>query len=270
MSLNNPRIEIATAYPNLEEISVGKGKGVTLLGDIHTDQGVKLAFVKLLSLEGIAREAISSVLARKLHLPVRQGYYVSLVNTRFHSQSGNVESLAFGALYDFTRLFRLADLPSFETELLKWPELLKSAVFDEWIANGDRLPNNMAFEQGNVFWLFDHDEAFPGHVSAGTAVSSQLLSLLAKDKAELALHRIRNEALEVVKSYEKIDWDEIYRGVRAKEFKSLEKYFVKQINFLKARIPEMRNILTQDLGIKQAELLLSDLQKNLKNHNHEN
>jgi hypothetical protein len=270
MSLNNPRIEIATAYPNLEEISVGKGKGVTLRGDIHTDQGSKLAFVKLLGLEGIAREAICSVLARKLYLPVRQGYYVSLVNTQFHQQAGNVESLAFGSLHDFTRLFRLKDLASFEAELLKWPDLLKSAVFDEWIANGDRLPNNMAFERGGVFWLFDHDEAFPGHVSAATPVNPHLLALLAKDKTEFELHRIRNQALEVVETYENVDWDEIYSFVRAAEFKYLEKYFVRQIKFLQARIPEMRNILIQDLGIKQTELLLNDPQKKLKNPRHEN
>lgn len=41
MSLNSPRIEIAAASINLSEVSSGKGKGVTLLGDIHTDRGVK-------------------------------------------------------------------------------------------------------------------------------------------------------------------------------------------------------------------------------------
>lgn len=269
MSLNNPRIEIATAYPNLKEISLGKGKGVTLFGDIQTDQGAKVAYVKLLSLEGIAREAICSVLGRKLSLHIRQGYYVGLGNTQFHALAGNLESLAFGSLYDFTRLSRLKELSSFETHLLNWPDLLKSAVFDEWIANGDRLPNNMAFEKGGVFWLFDHDEAFPGHVSASTPVGSQLLALLSKDKTELELHRIRNQALDIVKSYEQINWDEVYSCVRVKEVTSLEKYFEKQIKFLKARIPEMRNILTQDLGIKQKDFF-SDLQKHLKNQSHEN
>lgn len=269
MSLNNPRIEIATAYPNLSEISVGRGKGMTLFGDIRTEQGVKIAFVKLLGLEGIAREAICSVLARMLHLPVRQGYYVSLVHSQFHGQAGNLESLAFGTLHDSTPLFRLRDLPGFEAELLKWPDLLESAVFDEWIANGDRLPNNMASEKGGLFWLFDHDEAFPGHVSASTPVGSQLLALFAKDKAEFELHRIRHQALEFVKRYEQIDWDEVSNCVRVAEFKSLEKYFLKQIAFLKARIPEMRSILTQDLGIRQKDFF-SDPQKNLKNQNHEN
>lgn len=268
MSLNNPRIEIATAYPDLKEISLGKGKGITLFGDIHTDQGAKRAYVKLLSLEGIAREAICSVLGRKLSLPVRQGYYVALGNTQFHTQAGNLESLAFGTLDDFTRLFRLKELSSFETDLLNWPDLLKSAIFDEWIANGDRLPNNMVFERGGVFWLFDHDEAFPGHVSASTPVNNQLLALLAKDKTEFELHRIRSRALEFVKNYERINWDEVYGCVRAKEFKVLEKYFEKQIKFLKARIPEMQNILTQCLGIKQKDLF-SDPQKNVKNQNHE-
>lgn len=269
MSLNNPRIELATATTNLSKISSGKGKGVTLFGDIHTDRGIKIAYVKLLGLEGIAREAICSVLARMLHLPVRQGYYVSLVHSQFYGQAGNLESLAFGTLNDSTPLFRLRDLHGFEAELLKWPDLLESAVFDEWIANGDRLPNNMAFEKGGVFWLFDHDEAFPGHVSASTPVGSQLLALLAKDKAEFELHRIRHQALDFVKHYEQINWDEVYSCVRAADLISLEKYFVRQIAFLKARIPEMRNILTQDLGIKQKDFF-SDSPKNLKNQNHEN
>lgn len=270
MSLNNPRIEIASALTNLEEISFGRGKGVTLFGDISTDQGVKLAYVKLLSLEGIAREAICSVLARRLHLPVRQGYYVGMGNTKFHGQVGNMESLAFGTLNDFTRTFRLKELSGFEVDLLKWPDLLKSAVFDEWIANGDRLPNNMAFERGGVFWLFDHDEAFPSHVNPDTPINPHLLSLLARDKTEIDLYRIRNQAAKVVEDYESIDWDEVYAQVRATEVTCLEKYFVKQIAFLKARIPEMRNILTQDLGIRQIEIFSSEPQQQAKNQNHEN
>lgn len=107
-------------------------------------------------------QAICSVLARKLHLPVRQGYYVSLLSTPFYGKAGNIESLAFGTLHDFTRLFRLKELSGFEAESLKWPDLLNSAGFDEWIANGDRLPNNMAFERGGVFWLFGHDELSRG------------------------------------------------------------------------------------------------------------
>lgn len=94
--------------------------------------------------------------------------------------------------------------------------------------------------------------------------------MLAKEKAEFELHRIRNQALDIVKSYEQVNWDEIYHCVRATEFKYMEKYFVKQIKFLKARIPEMRNILTQDLGIKQTELFASDSQKHPKNQNREN
>lgn len=269
MSLNNPRIEIATAYPDLAKDSFAQGKGVTLVGDISTDLGRMRAFVKLLSPEGIAREAICSVLAKILHLPVRQSYYVNLVSTQFRSQAGNIEGLAFGCMRGFTPLFRLRDLSSFESDLLKWPELLKSAVFDEWIANGDRLPNNMAFENGKVFWLFDHDEAFPGYVSPSTPVSPQLLALAAKDKSEIELHRIRNQADDIIDSYRNLDWNEIYYCVRAAELKFLEKYFVKQINFLKARIPEMRNILTQDLGIKQKDFF-SDSQKTVKNQNHEN
>ncbi len=227
------------------------------------------AFVKLLSLEGIAREAICSVLGRMLHLPIRQGYYVNVANTQFHQQVGNLEHLAFGALDDGTRLFPLKELSSFEADLLRWDDLVKSAVFDEWIVNGDRLPNNMAFERGGIFWLFDHDEAFTGHMSAATPVSPQLLTILARGKSELELHRIRHHAMKVVEGYEQIDWDEVYDCLRVKkEGRCMKLYFDKQIHFLKARMPEMHNILTQDLGIKQAELF-SAVHKNVKNQNHD-
>jgi hypothetical protein len=115
MPLNDLRIQIATAYPNLEKVS--SGRGVTLFGSIQTDQGVKKAFVKLLSIENIAKEALCAVLARKLHLPVQQPFYVSMVNTEYSGRS-NIENIAFGSLNDRTPSFKLNSSQGIEEELI--------------------------------------------------------------------------------------------------------------------------------------------------------
>jgi hypothetical protein len=269
MQPNNLHMQLATAYPNLEEITVGKGKGLTLFGDIHTDNGVKRAFLKILGFEGIAREVFCAVLARKLHLPVRPAYYVDMSNTRYH-QYGNLESLAFGSLYDLTPARRLNQIMEFEAELLKWTDLLPSAVFDEWIANGDRIPNNMVFERGGVFWLYDHDEAFPGYIGESTPSNSQLLMLAAREKSEFELVRIREQAMKIIQEYELLDWQEIYELILAKDFPYLRIYFEKYIRFLQNRTPEMRKILTLVLGIKQNEFTFDARRKNLKNQNYDN
>jgi hypothetical protein len=256
MPLNDLHIQIATAYPDLKPVASGKGK--TLLGDISTGREIKKAFIKLLSVEDIAKEALCAVLARKLHLPVQQPYYVSMINTEFDGH-GNMESVAFGLLYDLTPSFRLNNIQGVETELYNWPDLLRSAVFDEWIANRDRIPNNMVFEKNGLFWLYDHDEAFPSYVSVSTPVNPQLLAINAKNRSEFELYKIREDAMKIVDEYMEINWDEIYELLRIDEISGAKNYFMKYINFLRARLPEMRNILTQDLGIKQAEFAFKKL-----------
>lgn len=250
MPLNDFHIQIATAFPNQKKVS--SGRGLTLLGEIAIGREVKTAFIKVLSLENLAKEALCAVLARKLRLPVQQPYYVSMSNTIYHQQ-GNIDSVAFGLQNDMTPAFRLNNIQGIENELYKWPDLLSSAVFDEWIANRDRIPNNMVYEKSGVFWLYDHDDAFPGYVSPSSPVNPQLLALAAKDKSEFELFKVREDAMKMVDEYKSLNWNEIYTYLRTEELPQTKQYFMKYINFLKARIPEMRSILSQDIGIKQTE-----------------
>lgn len=261
MPLNDFHIQIATAFPHQEKVS--SGRGLTLLGEIGVGQDRKRAFIKILSFENIAKEALCAVLARKLHLPVQQPYYVSMSNTEYHQQ-GNIDSVAFGLQNDMTPSFRLNSIQGIENELYKWPDLLRSAVFDEWIANRDRIPNNMVYEKSGVFWLYDHDDAFPGYVNPSTPINPQLLELVARDKSEFELFKVREDAMQIVNEYETLDWHEIYTYLRTEDVPQTKQYFAKYINFLKARIPEMRSILSQDLGIKQTEISFSTMSMQTK------
>ena len=70
MPINDFHIQIATAYPGTRPVR-SKKKNV-FLAEIQTDEGRKDAYVKLLNIEDIAKEALCAVLARKLHLPMLQ------------------------------------------------------------------------------------------------------------------------------------------------------------------------------------------------------
>ena len=52
MPINDFRVQLATAYSGLQR--VGSGKGRTLRGRIETDEGSKMAYIKLLDIESIA------------------------------------------------------------------------------------------------------------------------------------------------------------------------------------------------------------------------
>lgn len=253
MPINDFQIKLATAYPELHEIESGRGK--IFLGDIETDGGRKRAYIKLLNTENMAREALCNVLARKLYLPIQPAYYVNMNNTDYSGgKSGNIDGMAFGMLNDKTPSFSIRTIP--EEDLRAWSDILPCAVFDEWIANNDRVPNNLVFDKNNVFWLFDHDDALKGHVRPETPVGPQLLAMYARGKSELELHRIRNNAMKFVIGYEEIDWNEIRTSLVVEQLTSSKSHFERYIKFLKDRIPYMQDILSHDLAIKQQDLNL--------------
>lgn len=264
MALNNFHIQIATAYPELHEIESGRGK--IYFGDIETDQGRKSAHIKLLNTENIAKEALCNVLARTLHLPIQPAYYVNMNNTEYSGgRSGNMDGLAFGMLYDNTPSFHIRTLK--EKNLLLWQDLLPCAVFDEWIANGDRMPDNLVFDKNGVFWLFDHDDALKGHVRPSAPISPALLTLKSKGKPEIDLFRIRNEAKKIVNNYHKINWQEIRNCLEMDQVTGSAFHYNKFISFLSDRLLCMNEILSHDLGIKQQELFEANNNDNSKDSN---
>lgn len=252
MLINDFHIQLATAYPGAKQVRSSKGS--TLKAEIATDEGRKNAYVKLLSIEDIAREAICAVLARKLHLPMLQPYYVNVDPTVIEDhQAGNIHKIAFGVEADETPAFRITNSLS-EGDILGWEEALRLAVFDEWIYNRDRVPNNLIFAGKGHFLLIDHDEALPNYASPTTCSSAQLLQLFAKNRSEFELYEIRRRAMEYVEEYLLIDWVEIYAFLSPENLPGSTQLFEKHIAFLSARRENMRGMIGQSLGIKQKEL----------------
>ena len=262
MPINDFRIQLATAYPGATPAR--SGKGTTFFAELATDQGRKQAFIKLLRIEEIAREAICAVLARKLFLPMLQPYYVSVDPATLGGHvPRNPINVAFGLEADGLPNFRIASF-QLDEELSKWQEALRLAAFDEWIFNRDRIPNNLIFAGEGSFWLIDHDDALPGYALPSASANSQLLQLLGHNKSEIELFRIRKELRTFVAEYRSIDWNEIFDLVRSDQLTGSATMFNSHIRFLRRRIEHLDRIFSESLGIRQGELNLNTQPGNAK------
>lgn len=266
MGPNNPEkpdpgtgIGVATALPDQQRLP--SPKGITLIGDIVLESAaVKKACIKIQSVEHIAKEALCAVLARQLTLPVQQPFYINMLYTEYAGM-GNVESIAFGLLAEGLPNARIVSLQGIENKLLKWPDLLKAAVFDEWIALSERVPHKLVYEQDERIWLCDHEYAFPEGLDVTSPINSQLLALIARNKSEFELFKLRNEAMKLLVEFESINWDDIYARLNAEVLPSANRYFDKYMYFLQQRLPELRMIISEDLQIRQSEFAFSHSEK---------
>ncbi len=255
MTTNCFQIRLATAYPGAQPVP--SSKGATLRAEISTDQGLKDAYIKLIDIDGVAKEALCAVLARKLQLPMLQPYYVQVDPSIMSDYCpSNIHNIAFGIEADEISAFRLTHLPT-EDDISGWSDVLRLAVFDEWIYNRDRIPNNLIFHGKRHFRLIDHDEALPNYASPGSSANAQLLQQLARNKSELERHRIRKKALVYIDEYKSIDWNEIHKLLLTENLPGSAQIFRKYIRFLAERSKHMHAIITESLDIKQQELNLS-------------
>ncbi len=214
--------------------------------------------MKLLRVEDIAREALCTTLARLLNLPVLQAYYVHIDPSYIDSRTaGNPDNIAFGLEKDPSPTFPVRNIP-LEDLARKWPEALSCAVFDQWICNGDRLPDNLIFGGIDTYWLIDHDEALPNYASPDTPVNSPLLRMLSDSKSEIELWKLLKEAMRRVQRYEDIDWDNVLKLLRPRDLPGSERFYIGYIEFLRNRIPAMHDIITTSIGIRQTQLDLAD------------
>ena len=254
MTENNFQVKLATAYPGAKPVP--SSKGATLIAEISTDQGRKDAFIKLISIDDIARETLCAVLARKLQLPMLQPYYVQVdPSVTDDYRAGNIHNIAFGLEAEEAPTFRVIHHLT-EEEISGWVDVLRVAVFDEWIYNRDRIPNNLIFTGDVRFQLIDHDEALPNYASPDASSNAQLLQHLARAKSEIELYQIRREAFECIEEYQSVNWDEIYELLLPDNLPGSAPIYGKFIRFLSVRTEHMRAIITQSLGIKQQELNL--------------
>lgn len=259
MAINDPRVQLATASPPLE--AVATRKGTTFQAPIYDRSGTRrMAFLKLLKIEDIAREALCAVLARLAGLPIAQAFYVDVDPTYVPGhRSGNMYNLAFGLEQDYFPAFRIAN-DQINEKIRNWPDALACGVFDEWIFNGDRLPKNLLFASDGVYWMIDHDEALPNSARVDDVCYSQILQVFREGKNQLELHRLRRDALNVVERFKKIDWSCVLALLLPPELATtnIASHVEKHISFLKQRIGYMPDILTSSLNIKQLGLKLDD------------
>lgn len=266
MPINDPRVQIATALPPLDLVSTRKGTTfrAPIIDVFHSR---RMAYLKLLKLEDIAREALCAVLARVVGLPIKQAFYVYVDPAIVPGHlTGNTENIAFGLERDFYSVFSIAN-SQIDDEILRWPEALACAVFDEWVVNGDRLPKNLLFAKNGVYWIIDHDEALPNSAQAHDLGGSQILQVLRKGKSELELHRLKRDALDIVQRFQRVDWDQLLELLIPPDLKTsnIVQYFEKHIEFLTHRIEYMPDILTRSLDIKQLDMKLDDHTATLNN-----
>ena len=260
MSLNDAHIQLGVAIPSVESVDTRKGR--TFLADIQTDRERTQAYLKLLKIEDIAREALCATLARLLSLPIAQAFYVSVDPSYVGGYIGNGQNIAFGLGNDRdTPTFAIRNAnPDNLVHNWKEPDLTNCAVFDEWIFNRDRLPDNLILDSTGVYWLIDHDEVLPNYASPGTPADSQLLHLLSKSKSEIELRRLREDAMQRVEQYKRIDWNVVMGLLRPENLPGSEVHYARYIDFLRNRIPAMYDIITTSIGIKQRQLNLGNRQ----------
>ncbi len=257
MTINDFRVQPATAIPPVEPISTRKG--TTFRAPIFDAFGAqRLVYLKLLKIEDIAREALCAVLARMVALPIAQAFYVYVDPAYVPGQvSGNIYNYGFGLERDYFPAFRIAD-DQIHDEIRSWDEAVACGVFDQWIFNEDRLPKNLLRASDGVFWLIDHDEALPNSAGVNEVCDSQILQVLREGKDELDLHRLRRKALNVVERFKEIHWSDVRKFVLQPEvaMSNIDSHIEKYIKFLRQRIEHMPEILTRSLKIKQLDMML--------------
>ncbi|MDO9519301.1 MAG: hypothetical protein Q7L19_03685 [Pseudohongiella sp.] len=259
MSINDPRIQIATAVQPIEPVSTRKG--TTFRAPVYDASNARRqVYLKLLRTEDIAREALCAVLARVVGLPIAQAFYVYVepIYVPGH-QTGNNDKIAFGLEQEHYPTFRMAN-DQIDDAVRRWPEALPCGVFDEWIFNGDRLPKNLLFARNGVYWMIDHDEALPNSAAVSDVCNSQILRVLCDGKSEFELHKLRRDALMVVDRFKNIDWSALPNLVIPPDLamSNIGTHVEKYINFLRQRIEHMPEILTRSLNIKQLDMRLDE------------
>ena len=198
------------------------------------------------------REVLFSVLGKRLVLPILQPYYV-YVDPSF------IDMPSFSSLYGTAFASEEEQVPPQRVlqgdaldKIGSWSEIYNCATFDAWIANRDRLPNNILFSGVSGYWLIDHEEALPNGVTSKQAVGTQLArEISGQDRDDLRIRRNRDAMLRFINRALAIDWDEIRLAMRLQEVKEIEDLCNQHIQVLQRRLPNIREIISSDLGIAQ-------------------
>ena len=226
---------------------------------LWTDNGRKTGYIKLLDLNGIVKEALCWALARYLGLPIPQAYFVSANPDDLPgTKPGNSENLAFGLETTGILTRRIENRSAVQNLLENWKFVLQCGVFDEWIVNGDRIPNNLLFIGKDDFVLIDHDEALQSYVSVESHSQSEILRRLGKDRTESGRRALVDQAGFFLRRIQSLDWGRIQQMVVHANVSEIQlNMFSTHIEFLQQRASALPEIVPLSLGIKQMRLDLT-------------
>lgn len=170
-----------------------KGVNDTYIGFIDDAYGErKNAFIKDLSERQLGNELLASSLGHSLGLPLPRAYLAAgaegVVQWRSAPVGPDGERLLFASenagVPPIRQLITNASSDTVMQLLSQWERLAEAAVFDEWIANGDRNQGNLLYGESG-FWLIDHGHAFTGpewqieHLMSQHVIRNQLLEIAA-------------------------------------------------------------------------------------------
>ncbi len=255
---NVDRIQVATATRPDRKLNTRKGIAGRAL--LRTDHGPKQGYLKLLDVQGIAKESLCWALSRCLGLPIPQAYYVyANPNDLSELSPRNKFCLAFGTEeMEFSR-DRIENRKVIESKLFEWEFSLQCGVFDEWIVNGDRIPNNLLYSSHGKFTLIDHDEVLPTHASVDSHSISEVLKRLSQNSTESAKHNLFERTKLFVLRIQRIDWERIRQMIIVENVPEVQwDMFMGHKNFLMQRAKILPEVLHLSLGISQTELLIGD------------
>ncbi|MBK8752255.1 MAG: hypothetical protein IPL99_11715 [Candidatus Competibacteraceae bacterium] len=165
---------------------VGDGINHAQRAPVLTRQGEVMAIVKELPLYELITEILCALLGRELNLPIPEPLLV-IDPAQQLLVAGSVD-VGYPSLH---QPVLAAHLPLIAALLQGWPALVRSACFDEWIANPDRHGGNLLFD-GQGFWLIDHGLAL--RVDPATVTVNHLMTTaIAARTDELARQRLKRE-----------------------------------------------------------------------------
>lgn len=174
------------------------------------------AYIKVGSRPQLFAEIACARIGRALGLPIPAPYVVAYEPGDLPGNTLDTDGLAYGSaamqLVSFARWLRVPDNDDPINALQHWPQLLASAIFDEWVANVDRNPNNILFNGLDTCYLIDHAEAFGGASwpvmgldAQATHSDNYLLRAFRHNNTEFNEARVRRQANRDATQYHQID-----------------------------------------------------------------
>ena len=146
--------------------------------------------------------------------------------------------------------------------MLKCKQLINCAVFDCWIGNADRFPQNLLFDGSSEIRLIDHDDALPDYLLPRMPIKCQLIEMLAADMPEIELHRFKKNMLSLLPKINEIDFQDLKQSVPYSLVENGEVELDRALSLLQSRLPMMNMLLNSALGIGQYDLNLEASEMN--------